>query len=313
MTKIAVAALSFARNAKLRAEISARYPDVSFPETRVVLDGDALIDFLRGHDAAIVGLERIDGRVLDAVPELRTISKYGVGFDGIDVDAIRSRGVRLAWTGGLNRCSVAELTLCFAIALTHRVPEMETALRRGQWSKVVGVQLTGRTVGIVGCGFVGKYLVGLLQPFKCRVLAHDIRNYDDFYRTHDVQAVSLTELLDRSDLVTLHVPLDESTRGMIGAAQIARMRKGAFLINAARGGLVDENALADALESGHLAGAAADVFAHEPDANPRLTALPTFLGTPHAGAATEEAQWAMGRAAIEGLETAGVPGPNWPE
>jgi D-3-phosphoglycerate dehydrogenase len=311
--RIAVAALSFARNAALRAELSARYPNASFPETRSVLDGDALIDFLRGHDAAIVGLERIDSRVLDAVPELRTISKYGVGFDGIDVAAIRSRGIKLAWTGGLNRCSVAELTLCFAIALTHRVPEMDTALRRGQWSKVVGVQLTGRTVGIVGCGFVGKYLVGLLRPFKCRILVHDIRDYDDFYRAAGVTPLSFTELLDQSDIVTLHVPLDDSTRGMIGAAQIARMKQGALLINAARGGLVDEQALADALESGHLAGAAADVFAREPEANPRLTALPTFLGTPHAGAATKEAQLAMGRAAIEGLETAAVPGPTWPE
>jgi D-3-phosphoglycerate dehydrogenase len=250
--------------------------------------------------------------VLDAVPELRTISKYGVGFDGIDVDAIRSRGIKLAWTGGLNRCSVAELTLCFAIALTHRVPEMDTALRRGQWSKVVGVQLTGRTVGVIGCGFVGKYLIGLLRPFGCRILVNDIRTYEDFYRAFDVTPLSFAEVLEQSDLVTLHVPLDDSTRGMIGAAQIARMRKGAFLINAARGGLVDEEALADALETGHLGGAAADVFAREPEANPRLTALPTFLGTPHAGAATEEAQLAMGRAAMDGLETARVPGNGWP-
>ncbi len=119
--------------------------------------------------------------------------------------------------------------------------------------------------------------------------------------------VTLAELLPAADVVTLHVPLDASTRGLIGATELARMRPGTFIINAARGGLIDETALADALERGHLAGAACDVFQMEPDANPRLVALPTFLGTPHIGGASQEAQLAMGRAAIDGLETARVP------
>ena len=122
--------------------------------------------------------------MLAQVPELRVISKYGVGLDGIDIEAIARRGIKLGWTGGVNRRSVAELTLAFAIALLHRVPECDVALRRGQWHKLVGRQLTGKTVGIIGCGFVGQDLVRLLAPFGCRVLAHDIRDYPEFYRGH---------------------------------------------------------------------------------------------------------------------------------
>jgi len=309
---IAVASRSFSRNAALRAELLARYPDAVFSEAEHILGGDELIAFLRGHDRAIVGLERIDAAVLAAVPELKVISKYGVGLDAVDVDAVASRGVKLGWTGGVNRRSVSELTLAFAIALLHRVPEASAALRQGTWAKVVGRQLTGRTVGIVGCGFVGKDLIKLLAPFACRVLANDILDYPDFYRDHAVTPVSLSQLLSESEIVTLHVPLDRTTMGLIGAAEIARMQAGSFLINAARGGLIDEAALADALESGHLAGAACDVFAIEPDAHPRLLALPTFIGTPHIGAGTREAQLAMGRAAIDGLESARVPGDGWP-
>lgn len=312
MTRIAVASRSFSRNTALRAELSARYHDVSFSESPNVIDGAELIAFLRGHDRAIVGLERIDDAVLAAVPELKIISKYGVGLDGVDVEAIARRGIKLGWTGGVNRRSVSELTLAFALALLHRVPETWSALRGGEWMKVVGRQLTGRTFGIIGCGFVGQDLVKLLAPFACRVLANDIRDYAEFYRANGVTPVPLRQLLAESDIVSLHVPLDRSTRNMIGAPEVAAMRQGTFLINAARGGLIDEDAVAAALENGHLAGAACDVFQIEPDASPRLLSAATFIGTPHIGAGTQEAQLAMGRAAIEGLETARVPGDGWP-
>jgi len=312
LTRIAVAARSFSRNPVLRIELAEKYPNVTFSESARLLDGAALVKFLRGHDRAIIGLERIDDSVLAELPELKIISKYGVGLDGIDFEAVARHGVKLAWTGGVNRRSVAELTLAFAIALVHRVPETSVALRAGEFQKLAGRQLTGRVVGIIGCGFVGKDLVSLLAPFGCRVLAHDIRDYAAFYAANGVEAVSLERLLAEADIVTLHVPLDDTTRGMIGARELALMQKGACLINAARGGLVDEAALVEALASGHLEGAACDVFQLEPDANPALLELPTFLGTPHIGGSTAEAQLAMGRAAIAGLETAQLLGPHHP-
>ena len=312
MTRIAVASRSFVRNARLCAELQEKYPHVTFADPDDRLEGDSLVALLRGHDRAIVGLEPVDDRILAQLPELKVISKYGVGLDGVDVAALARRGIRLGWTAGVNRRSVAELTLAFAIALLHRVPECDVAMRRGEWRKLVGRQLTEKTIGLIGCGHVGQDLVRLLAPFECRVLAHDIREYPEFYAAHRVTPVSRNEVLRSADIVSLHVPLDRSTRGMIGAAEIDSMRQGSFLINAARGGLVDEAALAGALERGHLAGAACDVFAMEPEVNRRLAALPTFLGTPHIGGAAEEAQLAMGRAAINGLETARVPGNGWP-
>ena len=309
---VAVAARSFSKSEKLRNELRTRYPDAAFTESPTVLDGDRLIEFLRGHDAAIVGLERVDEAVLRAVPELKVISKYGVGLDGLDLEAMARHGIRLGWTGGVNRRSVAEMTLMFAIALLHRVPEGTFGLREGQWNKQVGRELSTRTVGIIGCGHVGKDLVKLLTPFSCRILVHDIREYREFYHAHGITAVPLDRLLAEAEVVTLHVPLDGSTAGMIGAPQLARMRKGAVLINAARGGLVDEAALAAALGSGHLAGAAADVFQAEPAASPALLALSTFLGTPHIGGSSEEAQLAMGRAAIDGLTENRLIGAGWP-
>jgi D-3-phosphoglycerate dehydrogenase len=310
--KVAVAARSFARNPVLRGELLARYPDAAFSDSPTLLDGDRLIALLRRHDAAVIGLERVDESILKALPELRVISKYGVGLDGLDLDAIARHKIRLGWTGGVNKRSVAELTVMFAIALLHRVPETAFSLRDGQWNKLVGRQLSNRSVGIIGCGHVGKDLVGLLAPYHCRILVNDIVDYADFYRAHQITAVSLDDLLAESEIVTLHVPLDRSTRGMIGAGQIARMQKGSVLINAARGGLVDEAALASALTSGHLAGAAADVYQAEPAASPALLALPTVLGTPHIGGSSEEAQLAMGRAAIAGLTENQLVTADWP-
>lgn len=312
MSGIVVTARSFAKNATLRQELLARFGSATFNDTGRVISGPALIDLLRGHDRAIVGLEPIDEAVLTAVPELRLISKYGVGLDGLDLDAVARHGVRLSWTGGVNRRSVAELTVMFAIALLHRVPQATTELRSGHWNPVVGRQLTDKIVGIIGCGHVGKDLVGVLAPFGCRILAHDIRDYTEFYRAHRVEPVALEHLLDTADVVTLHVPLDATTRGLIGASELARMKRGAVLINAARGGLVDEAALADSIRRGHLAGAACDVFRHEPPNDDALLALPAFFGTPHIGGSSEEAQLAMGRAAIAGLDGGRLVEPGWP-
>ncbi|MDP2389226.1 MAG: NAD(P)-dependent oxidoreductase, partial [Acidobacteriota bacterium] len=186
MTRVAVASRSFSRNPVLRIELAEKYRDVTFSESAHVLQGAALVKLLRGHDRAIVGLECVDERVLAELPELKVISKYGVGLDRLDLDALARHGVKLAWTGGVNRRSVAELTLAFAIALLHRVPETSAGLRDGEFKPLVGRQLTGRVVGIIGCGFVGKDLVSLLAPFGCRVLAHDIRDYADFYAAHGV-------------------------------------------------------------------------------------------------------------------------------
>lgn len=303
-TRVAVTSRSFSKNPVLRSELLDRYEAVTFNDEGRSLAGDELIAFLRGHERAITALERLDGALFAAVPELKVISKYGVGVDMIDLDAMGRKGVLLGWTPGVNRRSVAELVVAAAISLLHRTPAAAAELRGGTWRQVVGRQLTGKTVGIIGCGHIGKEVALLMRAFDCNVLANDIADYRDFYTKHSVRPVSLDELLRDSDVVTLHVPLDGSTSNLLSRERLAKMKPDAVLINMARGGLVDEAALRDALADGRLAGAAFDVFAEEPPQDKALLALPNFIATPHIGGSSEEAILAMGRAAIEGLATA---------
>jgi D-3-phosphoglycerate dehydrogenase len=302
---VAVASHSFSKHSTLRNELTARYPVAHFNATGRPLAGGELIDFLRGHPKAITGLERLDARVFDAVPELRLVSKYGVGLDMIDLDAARCRRIAIRWTPGVNRQAVAELTVGLMIALSRTILPLAAGVRAGEWPHHRGGrQLSSATVGILGCGNVGQRVAQICRVFGATILAHDIRRYDEFYREFGVRAVSLDDLLRQSDILTIHVPLDASTRGMIGQRELDRMKASAYLVNTARGGIVDEQALKSALVQKQLAGAALDVFATEPPADPELLGLGQFIATPHIGGGTEEAVLAMGRAAIAGLDEA---------
>ncbi len=312
MSKVAVCSRSFSRHPVLRAELEARHAGVTFNEAGVTMQGAELIEFLKGHEKIITSLEQLDEALFAALPELKVVSKYGVGFDMVDLDAMARRGIKLGWTGGLNKRSVAELVIAFAIAALRHVAVCDREIRAGQWRRHVGRQLSGKTVGIIGCGHIGKDVAGLVGAFGCKVLANDIRDYAEFYETHDVSPVDLETLLATADIVTVHVPLDATTRNILSAQRLALMKSDAILINAARGGLVDEAALKTMLADGRLAGAAFDVFATEPPDDAELLALPNFLATPHIGGNAEEAVLAMGRAAIEGLETARLPTADWP-
>ena len=300
--KIAVCSRSFSRNQVLRRELLDRYKNVTFNDDGLQLQGDTLIKFLKGHQKAISALEIIDDYVLSQLPELNVISKYGVGTDMIDMIAMGKYGKNFGWTGGVNKRSVSELVISFAIALLRHVPASHREVLSGTWRQHVGGHLSGRTVGVIGCGHIGKDLIKLLQPFECSILVNDIRNYEDFYNKYNIKDVEKEELLERADIVTLHVPLDQSTQNMLSNKRLALMKKSAILINVARGGLVDEIALKNMLLNNCLAGAAFDVFLVEPPQDKELLSLPNFLVTPHIGGSAQEAILAMGRAAIEGLE-----------
>ena len=307
-SRVAVCSRSFSANVILRAELLSRYEHVTFNDQGVQLKGDSLVAFLAGHDKAITALEVLDESVLSRLPQLKVIGKYGVGLDMIDMEAMRTCGKSLGWTGGVNRRAVSELVISFAIAMLRRVPAAYREVMGGTWRQHVGRNLTGSTVGIIGCGHVGKDLVELLKPYECTILIHDILDFSDFDRAKGTRSVTLEELLGASDVVTLHVPLDDSTRHMLNAQRLALMKTSAILINVARGGLVDEVALKLRLKGNLMAGAAFDVFAVEPPQDLELLALDNFLVTPHIGGSSQEAILAMGRAAIDGLDTHHIPG-----
>ncbi|CAA7622554.1 Phosphoglycerate dehydrogenase [Magnetospirillum sp. LM-5] len=301
-TRVAVASRSFSRHPILRAELLERYECVTFNDAGVSLAGEALIEFLSGHDKAITALERLDEATLARLPELKVVGKYGVGLDMIDLAALARLGKKLGWTGGVNKRSVSELVIAAAIALLRHVPQGNALVLGGGWKQLMGRQLSQRTVGIVGCGHVGKDLAVLLRAFGCRVLAHDIKTFPEFYATHAIEPMGLDALLAEADIVTLHLPLDSSTRDILPADKLGLMRRGSILINMARGGLVDEAAVKAMLADGHLAGAAFDVFAEEPPVDFDLLRHPNMLALPHIGGSAEEAVLAMGRAAIAGLD-----------
>lgn len=304
MSRIAIASRSFSKHALLRAELSARHPDARFNDAGTSLKGDALAEFLADCDKAILALEVVDDALLARLPKLKTISKFGVGLDSFDLAAMARHGVKLAWTPGSNSRSVAELALMMALSLLRRVPESSSDLRAGTWRQPKGSTLSGKTVGLIGLGAVGRELVALLAPFGVRLLAHDPVPNNAFAEANKVLLVGLDELLTQADVVSLHIPLTAGTRGLIGAKNIFRLRPGAVLINTARGGLIDEPALLTALDSGRIAGAGLDCFAEEPPTDRRLLEHPKILATPHIGGSTEEAIIAMGRAAIAGLDNA---------
>jgi len=301
--KVAVCSRSFSRNPVLRSELLKRYERVTFNDSGQQLEGDTLVDFLQGHDKAITALERIDETVLARLPDLKVIGKYGVGLDMIDMAAMRRHGKHLGWTGGVNRRSVSELVISFAVSMLRHIPAAQREVLTGTWRQHVGGLLSGRTVGIIGCGFIGKDLVELLQPWGCTLLVHDLLEFPDFYQQYKITPMGLEELLTRSDVVTLHIPMDDSTRNILDARRLGLMKPSAILINAARGGLVDEVALKSMLIEKRLAAAAFDVFAVEPPQDTVLLNLPNFLVSPHIGGSAEEAILAMGRAAIDGLDT----------
>ena len=308
---VAVCSRSFSKNKILREELLAEYEHVTFNDSGIQLEGDILIEFLQGHDKAITALETINEYVLSNLPKLKAIGKYGVGLDMIDMGAMCNNDVRLGWVGGVNRRSVSELVISFAIHLLRHVGVANNEVLAGEWRQIMGGQLSGRTVGIIGCGHVGKDLVTLLAPFGCRVLAHDIVDYSDFYKRYDVEPVTLPDLMAMSDVVSIHVPFDKSTRQILDKKILSLMKPSAILINIARGGLVDELALREMLRNRLLSGAAFDVFESEPPLDAELLCQPNFLATPHIGGSSEEAILAMGRSAIKGLSINSVPVPNF--
>jgi D-3-phosphoglycerate dehydrogenase len=225
----------------------------------------------------------------------------------IDLHALKKYGVKLDWSGGVNKRSVSELVVSFAIALLHRAVFANSEVKKGKWYQPKGFQLSNCTFGIIGFGHIGKDLVKLLKPFDCKILAHDIRNFKEFYKKNKVKSVGIEELIKKSDVVTLHLPLNESTKNFMNEERLQMLKSNAILINLARGGLIDEDVLKKMVLEKRIAGAALDVFEIEPPIDKELLTMDNVLITPHIGGSTEEAILAMGVAAIDGLDNAKDP------
>jgi len=249
---------------------------------------EELVAAIPGVDAFITGVDPITARVLEAADRLKVISKHGVGLDNVDLAAAAARHIVVTVAPGSIHDSVADLTVGLMLALARWIPQSDAHLKDGEWKRYLGAELRGKVLGIVGLGRIGKAVCQRAGGFGMEVIATDVFHDDDFATAWDVEYVALDVLLARADFVTLHVPLSGATQALIGAAELHQMKPTAYLINAARGGLVDEMALARALEAGELAGAASDVFVQEPPGDHALRRLENFVATPHVGGYTAE-------------------------
>jgi D-3-phosphoglycerate dehydrogenase len=271
-------------------------------------DPDRFLELLeRAQGLVVRSGTRVDRDFLAGAPCLRVVGRAGVGVDNIDMAAATERGIAVLNAPAGNTISAAELTLALMLSTVRRIPAADRSVREGAWTRgrFAGLELRGKTLGLVGAGRIGSEVARRARGFGMTILAYDPFLSDERARDVGVEPVELEELLARADVVSLHVPLTDSTRGMMGPEEMAAMKAGAFLINVARGGVVDEDALASALEKGELGGAALDVYAQEPlPDDSRLRQAPNLVLTPHLGASTAEAQELVAREIAVGVRDA---------
>lgn len=269
------------------------------PEQQHALLADAV--------ALLAGSEPLGREVLAAAPKLRVVSRNGVGYDAVDLDAATDLGIVVTYVPDAMVDAVADLTLGLLLASARRIPAMDRAMKAGTWPRLIGSDVTGRTLGLVGTGRIGMAVARRARAFRMRLIAVDPYPNPLFIEELGGDYVSLDEMLEQSDYVTLHVPAEGPNRNLIGAEQLAKMKPSAFLINTARGALVDEAALLETLRNERIAGAALDVFSAEPpkpgSAAAELATLPNVVATPHVASFTPITVAKMGRAAMQNLLT----------
>jgi D-3-phosphoglycerate dehydrogenase len=287
-------------------EVDRRLQDAGFETIHRPLTGkrseEELIALLQGVDGAIVSVDPFTARVLDAAPQLKVISRTGVGYDAIDVKAATARGVVVTTTPGVNRDAVADLAFALILCCARKLPENLAEVRRGGWKRHEGVDLAEKTLGIVGLGTIGKEVAKRAKAFKMRIVAYDLVQDPPFAEATGVAYVSIEDLLRQSDFASIHCFLNETTRHLINAERLAFMKPTAYLVNTARGGLVDTEALCRALRERRIAGAALDVVEEEPlPADSPLRVLDNVYLTPHAAGSTSDARERSGTTAAENL------------
>lgn len=281
-------------DAVTQSGLSPLLEDSSF-EVVVVDDStsDEFFEELAVADALIVrSATKVTAAVLDRAPRLAVVGRAGVGIDNCDVGAATERGVAVFNAPSGNTIAAAELTMGLLLSVARKIPEAEASLRQGRWDRALfkGVELRGKTLGLIGAGRIGSEVAIRCEAFDMDVIAYDPYLSPTRAEELGIEMVGFNKVVKRADFISIHVPLTEETRGIIGASAFARMKPTAFVINASRGGVVDEQALADALHSGGIAGAALDVYETEPLSDSPLLDAPNLVLTPHLGASTAEAQ-----------------------
>lgn len=265
------------------------------------LKQEELLELAADADGLLVGIDEVSRQVIEGSPNLKAISKYGVGVDNIDLQAARERGIIVTNTPGVNTEAVADLAVALMLCAARQVVAADHSIRKGEWKKFMGVSLFKKTVGILGTGQIGRAVARRLKGFEADLLLYDIARDEEFAAAIGGRYAGLEEVLQEADFVSVHLPLLPATRNLIGEAELRLMKAGAIIVNTARGGIIDETALVKAIREKWIRGAALDTFSVEPLANEELRKLPNVVLTPHIGAYTEEAVLMMGMQAARNL------------
>jgi D-3-phosphoglycerate dehydrogenase len=252
-------------------------------------------------DGVIAGLEEYGAATLETCKKLKVISRYGVGYDAIDLDVARKKGIRVAYTPGANGDSVADLAIGLMLAAARHIPRMDTAIKKRAEERPSGIELWRKTLGVLGTGRIGKGVMQRASGFETRFLCYDTYRDEEYVSRLGGAYTDLETLYAQSDFITVHLPLTDETRGMIAEAEFRKMKNTAIIVNTARGGIVDENALYEALKNGEIFAAGLDATVEEPPYESPLRTLSNCILTPHVGAATIEATHNMGMMAVENL------------
>jgi len=299
---IAVTSKAFSKNQVLINKLKEITPNIKLNLTGKKLEEKELIEFLKNSDGVIVALEEINQKVIDSLPNLKIVSKFGVGLDNIDIEYCKSKNIHFGWTAGINSFSVAEQTLGFMLMLIRNLYFTSNRLSKGIWDKRGGFSLYEKTIGIIGVGHIGKELIKLLKPFNCKIFVNDIIEQNKFYQDNNLIPVSKKELFKQSDIVTIHTPLTNDTKNLINKNSLKMMKKNSFVINTSRGDIINLTDLKQALLNETIAGAAIDVYDQEPPKDLELLELENLICTPHIGGNSNEATLAMGRSAIKHIK-----------
>lgn len=270
-------------------------------ETGDIMSREQIMEAIAGCDGVILGVDPMDAEVMAAAPKLRAIAKYGVGVDNIDLAAAQQRGIKVSRTVGANSEAVADYAFALMIALARKVLPIDRKCHERDWSKLTTLDISRKTVGILGFGAIGKNVAKRCAGFDMRILAYDVFWDEDAANKLGVIKADVDTIFREADFISLHLPLTPETRGCVGREQLAVMKPTAVLVNTARGGLVDEDALLLALQEGKLYGAGFDAFSQEPPENPAWYTLDNVILGSHCAASTNGAAQNMGRMATENL------------
>jgi len=298
--KVLVTATSFGHyGPQMKEELASSVKEVIYNTLGRPLTEDELIEIIPEVDGCIAGLDEFSPSVFKVAKKLRVVSRYGVGYDAIDLNAAQAHNVIITNTPGANSSSVAELTIGLILSLLRSIPVANAKTKAGEWPRLYGGCLTGKTVGLLGLGAIGQQVVIKLRGFDCPVIAYDPVQFLAFSEEYGVESCSMDNVVHNSDILSLHLPLNENTHNLVDYNLLMNMKPGAYLINTARGGLIDEQALDEALRNKHLGGAALDVYSNQPPGsdNPLLK-HDNLIATPHLSAHTDDAANKMGQLAM---------------